>query len=56
MRATPTEPPIIEAELLKKVVELVEVESVVEVVGMAVRQCTYARVYNSKSVQLTWFL
>ena len=59
MRAPPTEPPITEAELLKEVVEfvevveLVEVESVVEVVGMAVGQCTYARVYNSKSVQLT---
>ena len=47
MRAPPTDPPIIEAELLKEVVELVEVESVVEVVGMAVGQCTYARVYNS---------
>ena len=39
MRAPPTEPPITEAELLEEVVEVVEVESVVEVVGMAVGQC-----------------
>ena len=41
MRAPPTEPPITEAELLEEVVEVVEVESVVEVVGMPVRQCMY---------------
>ena len=40
MRVPPTGPPITEAELLEEVV-VVEVESVVEVVGMAVGQCMY---------------
>ena len=46
MRAPPTDPPITEAATCKEVVPDVEEEGI-EVVGMAVRQCMYARVHNS---------